>query len=237
MIDTLYDCFKPWSKDGSVYILSDTHFDDTDCKFMSADWVSPDEQIKIINSLVYKNDTLVLLGDVGNIKYVKQLKAGHKVLITGNHDRGSNYYKRIYDTRIYPKDQYPDEKEFSIMLRKTFPDKVLSYHEEYSFHSPFEYWKVKLDNNLFDEVYTGPLFISDKILLSHEPIYNDCWFNIHGHRHSDNLHNYMDENYLNCCANVINYTPVNLKNLISSGILKNISSIHRKTIDKAISAK
>lgn len=30
MIDTLYDKFKPWSAKGSVYIISDTHFEDED---------------------------------------------------------------------------------------------------------------------------------------------------------------------------------------------------------------
>ena len=35
MIPTLYEKFKPWSEKGSVYIISDTHFDDSDCKLMS----------------------------------------------------------------------------------------------------------------------------------------------------------------------------------------------------------
>lgn len=34
MIPTLYDCFKHWAKSGSVYIISDTHFEDAGCKLM-----------------------------------------------------------------------------------------------------------------------------------------------------------------------------------------------------------
>ena len=58
MIPTLYEPFRHWSEKGSVYILSDLHFDDADCKFMSPDWISPQEQIAIINGMVMKNDTL-----------------------------------------------------------------------------------------------------------------------------------------------------------------------------------
>lgn len=32
MIPTLYEPFRHWSDGGSVYILSDLHFDDVDCK-------------------------------------------------------------------------------------------------------------------------------------------------------------------------------------------------------------
>ncbi|MBP3507937.1 MAG: hypothetical protein J6K43_16260 [Lachnospiraceae bacterium] len=34
MIPTLYEPFRHWSDGGSVYILSDLHFDDEDCKFL-----------------------------------------------------------------------------------------------------------------------------------------------------------------------------------------------------------
>ena len=59
MIPTLYEPFRHWSEGGSVYILSDLHFGDEDCKFMSPDWISPQEQIFIINGVVMKNDTFI----------------------------------------------------------------------------------------------------------------------------------------------------------------------------------
>ena len=52
MIATLYEPFRHWSEGGSVYILSDTHFDDTDCKLMDPNWITPEKQLEIINSVV-----------------------------------------------------------------------------------------------------------------------------------------------------------------------------------------
>lgn len=85
MIPCLYDCFKHWAENGSVYILSDPHFCDNDCKLMDKEWIDPDEHVDMINKRVWKNDTLILLGDLGAPEYVKKIKA-KKVLITGNHD-------------------------------------------------------------------------------------------------------------------------------------------------------
>ena len=91
------------------------------------------------------------------------------------------------------------------------------------------------DNKLFDEVYTGPLFISDKILLSHEPIDFPYALNIHGHDHNNK--DFVDNTHLNVCAELIDYTSVSLKSIIESGMLKNIDSIHRVTIDRATENK
>ena len=91
------------------------------------------------------------------------------------------------------------------------------------------------DNHLFDEVYEGALIISEKLILSHEPIDFPYAFNIHGQDHSqwfksDNMH-------LNVCAELINYTPIPLKSIIESGALKEIPNIHRETIDRATARK
>ncbi len=48
MISTLYEPFRHWSKGGTVYILSDLHFDDRDCKLMDPDWITLEEQIRIM---------------------------------------------------------------------------------------------------------------------------------------------------------------------------------------------
>ena len=90
----------------------------------------------------------------------------------------------------------------------------------------------------FDEIYTGPLFIADKILLSHEPVYGLPWcLNIHGHDHS-NMEPYMEGcKHLNLAANVCDYRPVNLGKLIKGGILADVPSIHRITIDRATERK
>lgn len=188
MIPTLYDKFKPWSANGSIYIISDTHFEDADCKLMDSNWVSPQEHIDNIKKYVHKNDTLIHLGDVGNPEWLNQIKA-YKVLIMGNHDQSATKFK--------------------------------SY---------------------FDEIYTGPLFIAEKILLSHEPIINgSTWFNIHGHDHNKLSYTEWQTNQsfaeswneLNLAANVVDYQVYNLGNGIKNGLLSYVDGIHRLTIDKA----
>ena len=80
MIATLYEPFRHWSEGGSVYILSDTHFDDIDCKLMDPNWITPEKQLEIINSVVGKGDTFVCLGDVGSPKYIPMIKAWKRIL-------------------------------------------------------------------------------------------------------------------------------------------------------------
>ena len=41
MIPSLYEPFKKWAETGSIYILSDLHFDDEDCKLMDKNWICP----------------------------------------------------------------------------------------------------------------------------------------------------------------------------------------------------
>lgn len=191
MIKTLYKTFQHWSAKGSVYIISDTHFEDVDCKLMDEDWITPEEQVNIINQMVHKNDTLIHLGDVGNPEWIKKLKAGHKVLIMGNHDSSATKFE------------------------------------------PY-----------FDEIYQGILFISEKILLSHEPIYGleDICLNIHGHNHSGYVYEcgkFDKDKYegtithINLAANVCGYKPMSLSKIINNGYLSSIPGIHRKTIDNA----
>ena len=88
---------------------------------------------------------------------------------------------------------------------------------------------------LFDEVYSGPLFIAEKLLLSHEPISLPFAFNIHGHDHS-NWDAGM-KNHMNVCAEHIDYTPVNLTRELKRGLLSKVETIHRVTIDGATSRK
>ena len=180
MIESLYAPFKHWSEGGSVFILSDTHFGDFDCKLMDPNWITPEEQIRIINSMIGTTDTFVCLGDVGDPQYIPLIKAQKKILILGNHDARGKY------------------------------------------------------KDLFTEVYSGPVFISDKILLSHEPVYGLSWcINIHGHDHNGSEPYKEGCKHLNLAANVCDYTPINLGKLIKNGLLSDVCGIHRMTIDKA----
>ncbi len=190
MIKSLYPQFQRWSAKGSVFLVSDTHFDDADCKLMNPKWITPQEHVEKLKTKIHKDDTLIHLGDVGDASYLDELKC-YKVLLSGNHDILS---------------------------------KVASH---------------------FDEVYTGPLFIADRIILSHEPIYGLEKFalNIHGHEHNGAMVKYFTENekmrvsHVNLAADVTQWEPCSLATLIKQGFLSDIPNYHRITIDRATEKK
>lgn len=227
MYKGLYDIFSHWFHDGkgSVWFYSDTHFNDADMKYRN---ISDEEQVKNINKKVGKYDTIVILGDIGNIEFVKKLH-GYKVLIMGNHDGGETNYKRKIEKKMIEFNTFEEADE---ALKNHHIDEIGT-----DFHKPFIYGVKKEDNYLFDEVYAGELQIAPKIKLSHEPIPNYPYaLNIHGHCHGwdakdDDLYHW------NMCAEFINYTPVNLNEIIKSGRLNKIDDIHRTTIDKATERK
>ena len=177
MYKNLYDSFEHWYRGGSIWLYSDPHFDDDELNAIVQNRPTSEEQVKRINSKLGKNDTIIFLGDIGNVEWIKRIR-GYKILIMGNHDAGASNY--------------------------------IDY---------------------FDEVYEGCLMISPKIILSHEPVDFPYAINIHGHCHGQLA---RDEFHINVCADCINYTPVNLPNLIKLGYLKDVPEIHRVTIDNAI---
>ena len=144
------------------------------------DEYSNKERAKIINRRLHKNDTLIILGDIGNIEYLKLLKPCYKVLILGNHDAGRTVY------------------------------------EDY-----------------FDEIYEGPLVISEKIILSHEKLMIPGMLNIHGHCHDADPYNDFGSGIcFNISGNLVNFNKLNLKEVFEFGIVKRIPSIHRLAIEK-----
>ena len=232
MYKHLYDKFSGWfhNNRGSVYFYSDPHFNDKEMVFLRKNYIGDEEQIKRINSKIGKYDTLVILGDVGDIEWVRKIR-GYKVLVMGNHDAGANNYKRKKYQYVYREEEYSREQLF-LELKKDFPHYNISIGLEHFLENKF--WNVEIDNGLFDEVYEGMLMIAPNIILSHEPIdfsYAVCFS---GHNHANNN---PSPNIINFCAEHINYTPVALKDIINSGVLKNISDIHRETIDKAVKRK
>lgn len=104
----------------------------------------------------------------------------------------------------------------------------------------------------FQEVFSGPLFISDKVVLSHQPMVKELkslgLFNICGHIHNqseiDNLHNEGYNNFLCISANLRDYKPINLGDLFNrKGEFKDFNGlsecqgIHRIQIDKSVERK
>lgn len=230
----VYPMFNEMWKDyQSCYIISDTHFDDPDLIHAYADRPSAEEQVKRINAKVGKNDVLIHLGDVGNIDYARQLKGALKILVCGNHDAGVSNYQRQIWTKKFNKCEYQKHEALEEMKR-LYPNCAYTLNEGYDFSSLSEYWEIKADNKLFDLIFTGPLMLGEKLLLSHEPINMIPWvFNIHGHVHDRRAKN--NGNHFNVCADVIGYEPINFNKWMKEGHLANIVSIHRDTIDRATS--
>lgn len=193
-------------KDGDIFETYET--------FVAKEMKKADEElVKKINSKVGKNDTIIILGDVGDVEYVKKIK-GYKVLLLGNHDKGASNYKRVLS--IIDKETNETVKQITLVTEVSY--------------SPAKYRHE--DNHLFDEVYEGPLMINDRVILSHEPIeVPEYMFNIHGHVHDKDNHG--DTNHLNVCAEAINYTPINLLKTIKDGLLKDIKSVHELTVKTA----
>lgn len=225
MIKCLYPPFQHWAERGTVFIYSDPHFGDKDmppsCKRPSAE-----DHVKLINSKVGKNDTLILLGDIGDVEYVKQLR-GYKVLIKGNHDKGNANYEREYRDIIC----YDDEDIFkSLQSKYDENDMYIDYIGENHLVN------VIVDNHLFDEVYDGALMIANKLMLSHEPISSPYWVNIHGHDHSG-LYEKDNPLSINVCSDACGYKLLNLNEFIKKGGLSKAMNIHRATIDNATERK
>ena len=227
----IYPAFQHWAEQ-TVWIYSDPHFSDEDLECGIKNRPSDEEQIKNINSCAGRKDTLIILGDVGNIECVRRLRAARKILIMGNHDLGRTNYERKIEKKIFDQDEYTKEQVMEEM-KTLFPNWKISIEESWEFHSPFKRWNAYADNCLFDEVYEGALIIGEKLILSHEPVEIPWLYNIHGHDHAGRKR----QNHLNVCSDVIGYKPINLNQFLKSGPSAKIQSIHRATIDKATERK
>lgn len=230
----VYDFWlEQWKDFQTCWVISDLHFNDKDLRKGHPTRISDDDLVHAINSKVGKRDILFILGDVGDISYLRKLR-GYKILIMGNHDAGAENYKRKriskkFDTSIYQYD------EALLEMKRLYPDCYYNASKEYDFHSPFEYWKINADNNLCDMVISGPLTLGEKLILSHEPIPNLSWaLNIHGHNHQGPQ---QTQFHYNVCVDVMGPTPLNLNQFLKSGPTAHIQPLHRQIIDGATARK
>ena len=227
----LYKPFEHWYHGGTIWLISDTHFDDPDCKIMSTCWPTPEEQVKLINKFVGKNDTLINLGDVGNREWVSKIK-GYKVLLLGNHDKGVTNYEKKWYISITKEDKF--DRAFD-----SFEEANEYINEMNADGTDTQGFRV-INNGLFDEVYEGPLFINEKICLSHENLRLKFGINIHGHEHGNfnfgsTASYYCNDKYYTCAqlnitCNLREYKPLRLDDLIKD---VKVVDIHRITIDRA----
>lgn len=214
-----------WENYQDVFVVSDTHFNDSELRAGIPNRASDDEIVKNINSKCGRKSVLICLGDVGDEAKVRQLKAGYKILIAGNHDRGSTNYLRQIERYSFEQ-KYFTYTQAEAEVRALHPGwkiEVCDY-ENY-------WWIVTADNQMFDEVYEGALTLGEKIILSHEPLPNcPWWYNLHGHVHRNTL---ASANHLNCCLDGNGYQPINLNTLLKSGVTSHIEPLHRTTINRA----
>ena len=63
----LYKIFDHWHQQGTVHIISDTHFGDEELRAGFPDRPTDEDIVKSINAKVGRKDTLIILGDVGRI--------------------------------------------------------------------------------------------------------------------------------------------------------------------------
>ena len=233
MLPGIYDSFQHWGeKHQTIWIYSDPHFNDDELAGGIKGRPSAEEQVKRINAKCGRRDCLIVLGDVGDIDYVRQLRAEYKVLVMGNHDAGASNYKRQVITRIYDQDKFTKEEVLAEM-KMYFHNWKITINESWEFHAPFKRWVATADNLLFDEVYEGALIISEKLILTHEPVEIPWLFNVHGHDHAGRKR----QNHLNVCSDVIGWEPVNFTSFLKSGFGSKIQTIHRETIDNATKRK
>lgn len=223
----LYDCFSHWGGNNATFILGDCHFKEQDLKDAYPQRPSDEELVKRINSKAGKGSTLIILGDVGDVSYIRQLRASQKILILGNHDYGATKYKRQIITKEFDSNFYSKQEAIKTM-EKLYPDWKISCKLEHN-----SYWEVIADNCLFDEVYSGVLAISEKLILSHEPISNCPWiFNIHSHVHD--IHAKDDDYHFNFnIDSKQHYEPWNFNQWLREGHTAKIQTLHRKIIDTA----
>lgn len=228
----IYEMFaKEW--DGqTTWIYSDPHFGDKDLECGVKNRPSDEIQIANINACAGRKDTLIILGDIGDVECVRKLRAAHKVLIMGNHDAGKLNYTRKIEKRIYDQDKYTKEQVLNEM-RTLFPNWKIHIEESCEFHAPFQRWVAIADNLLFDEVYEGALIVGEKLIFSHEPVNIPWLYNIHGHDHAG----HKRDNHLNVCSDVIGYKPINLNQFLKAGNMSKVQTIHRETIDNATKRK
>ena len=221
----LYECFTHWHQDGTVFIYSDPHFGDKELAACQSNRPSDEEQIRLINSKVGRKDTMIFLGDNGDVYCVRKIR-GYKVLIMGNHDAGRSNYERVQHYFRF----YEDSSRESVekLLKEKCPNC------KFEIGKVDDGWRVVVDNKLFDEIYEGPLMISEKLILSHEPVDVPWAFNIHGHKHESKSN---DKTHFNVCSDVIGFTPINFNQWMRQGHLSDIETIHRNCINKASERK
>ena len=69
----LYPCFKHLKEFNTIWLYSDPHFGDKQISSLRNNNISDEEQLRRINSKVGRKDVIIILGDIGDVNYVKKI--------------------------------------------------------------------------------------------------------------------------------------------------------------------
>ena len=114
------------------YFISDLHlghkriicFERTDCKTIEE---HDDKVIETINSKIKATDTLYVLGDVGDLSRIPEIK-GRKILLKGNHDKRSDKEYKGYFAEVIDYPFYITNRIFLSHYPHPVEDHVLNVH-------------------------------------------------------------------------------------------------------------
>ncbi|MCR4617261.1 MAG: metallophosphoesterase family protein [Lachnospiraceae bacterium] len=130
----------------STYFIADTHFsDDSILRYENRPFENIDEMNKVLvdnwNKTVSKDDTVFLVGDVGEEKYLRELN-GEIILIRGNHDKlTEEEYKKLGVKAVY---------EYPIIYKEFW---MVSHEPMYvNRNAPYA--------NIFGHIHSNPQYIS-----------------------------------------------------------------------------
>ena len=204
----------------NIWVISDLFLNSKISSLVDENWVDVDKQIEIINKKISDRDLLIVIGDPGDIKYIKEINCS-KILITDSR----KLCKKLYLNKKYSRYlSFDEEIEY---IRAENKEYVLN---ELLALKP-QYYNVKVDTinsrvdydcGMFDEIYDGPLMIRPHIVLSHRPVKISRGLNVHGDSFYDGESKRVKDNlvWFNVTCNVLNFEPVNLEKIYYSLSIK-----------------
>ena len=162
-------------------------------------WLAGDHHLGDKEILSYRDD-------IGNkLRPFKDLDEMHEELITRHNSvvRPEDTFYSLGDI-VISKSAFPLLSQFKGNKRI-----ILGNHD--AKHS------YKNLNNDFLRIYGVKYLGNERVILSHMPVHPSCikhgWINVHGHSHCRNIN---DHRYINVSVEQINYTPVELDELLSN---------------------
>lgn len=206
----------------NIWVISDLFLNSKISSLVDENWVGVDKQIEIINKKVSDRDLLIVIGDPGDIKYIKEINCT-KILITD----GRKLCKKLYLNKKYSRYLTFDEEIEYIKAENAeyVLNKLLALKPEY--------YKVKVDTinssveydcGMFEEIYDGPLMISPHIVLSHSPVKISSGLNVHGDSFCGGETEHIKDKlvWFNATSNILNFEPVNLEKIYYSLSIKTL---------------